>query len=191
MNSETKYTNPKDVLGAGKVPMELFPAAAIALGSMALLEGALKYGRSNFRVAGVRSSIYVAAAMRHLLDWFNGEDKAKDSGVDHLGHVLACVAILVDARAQGALNDDRLPYQDTSAFFKQLEEDVKRLKAQYADKDPKHYTLLDVPAPAVFEGILPPHECMVCGTAPTVFDLESQRERCQNPDCGYVRYHHS
>ena len=31
MNSNEKYTNPKDVLGAGKVPLELFPPAAMAL----------------------------------------------------------------------------------------------------------------------------------------------------------------
>ena len=53
----TKDTNPKDAIGSGKVPMHLWPSTATAVGSIALLNGALKYGRSNWRVAGVRASI--------------------------------------------------------------------------------------------------------------------------------------
>lgn len=43
----TKPTNPKDAIGSNKVPMHLWPTTATIAGAMALLHGAMKYGRSN------------------------------------------------------------------------------------------------------------------------------------------------
>lgn len=138
-----KATNPKDAIGSNKVPLHLWPTTATALGSMALLDGACKYGRSNYRAIGVRASIYYDAATRHLSRWFEGEDIDPDSGVSHLGHVLACVAILVDARAAGKLNDDRMVqggYLDALAELTPL---VEQIKEKYKSRDPKHYTIED------------------------------------------------
>lgn len=138
-----KPTNPKDLIGSDKIPLHLWPMTATALGSMALLDGACKYGRSNFRAVGVRASIYYDAAMRHLSKWFEGEDVDPDSGVHHLGHVLACIAILVDAKACGKLNDDRMV---KGGYLEQLEELtalVPLIKEKYADRSPKHYTIED------------------------------------------------
>lgn len=102
-------TNPKDAIGSHKVSLSLWPAVATAQGALALMDGARKYGRANYRVAKVRASIYVDAAMRHLACWNEGEEIALDSGVTHLGHALACLAILVDAQSCETLVDDR-PY---------------------------------------------------------------------------------
>lgn len=64
--SDVKPTNPKDLIGSGKLPLHLWPTTATAMGCIGLLEGMLKYGRSNWREAGVRASIYVDACKRHL-----------------------------------------------------------------------------------------------------------------------------
>ena len=139
----TKDTNPKDAIGSNKVPLHLWPSTATAVGSIALLNGALKYGRSNWRVAGVRASIYADAAKRHLDAWFEGEETDPDDGVDHLGAVLACLAILVDARAAGKLNDDRAVKGGYRKTINECTSEVTRLKELHVGKEPKHYTIND------------------------------------------------
>jgi hypothetical protein len=74
---------------------------------MAMMDGAKKYGPYNWRAKKVVASIYIDAAMRHLATWFEGQETASDSKVHHLGHAIACCAILLDAQATGNLVDDR------------------------------------------------------------------------------------
>lgn len=100
-------TNPKDLIGVKKLRLDLIPAAAERAEAHVLALGAQKYGEWNWRQNKVNASIYVAAARRHLLDWFAGIDNDHESGVSHLGHVRACMAILLDAEATGNLIDDR------------------------------------------------------------------------------------
>lgn len=138
-----KPTNPKDAIGVNKLPYHLWPQVATAHGSLALLEGALKYGRSNWRAIGVRSSVYFDAAMRHLIAWFEGEDMAPDSDVHHLGHALACLAIILDARAAGKLNDDRMFPGGYLPELESLTPKVAELREKHNDKAPKHYTIGD------------------------------------------------
>lgn len=52
-----KPSNPKQLIGSTKPPLHLFPRIALVQGSLAFLEGALKYGRSNYRAIGVKASI--------------------------------------------------------------------------------------------------------------------------------------
>jgi hypothetical protein len=115
---ERKGVNPKDLLGAKKLSLTGMPAVAIALGNAAMADGKAKYGPYNWRDNNVISSVYVDAAMRHMLAWFEGEEVAEDSGVHHLGHAIACLAILVDAQAGKNLSDDR-PRRN-GAFSKML-----------------------------------------------------------------------
>jgi Domain of unknown function (DUF5664) len=136
--------NPKDVIGSTKLPLSLWPATATALGCLGMLEGKLKYGKANFRAKGILLSVYLDAAIRHLSQFLEGEENDPDSGLDHLAHALATVAIIVDARANGKLTDDR-PMSD-GAFRKLVDEltpHVARLQAKYADKNPKHYLIGD------------------------------------------------
>jgi hypothetical protein len=44
-----KAVNPKDGIGNTKLPLHLWPFSATAQGSLALLDGMLKYGRLNWR----------------------------------------------------------------------------------------------------------------------------------------------
>jgi len=118
--------NPKDAIGVTKVPLSLFPSTATALASLAFLNGALKYGKYNWRQSGVKASIYLDACRRHLAKWENGEEVDED-GVPHLAAALASVAIIVDAGACGKLNDDRPPGADVSKFFDSLVPIVKKL----------------------------------------------------------------
>jgi len=57
MSLTSKDTNPKDACGTKKVPFSVLPWQVLAEIGLALLEGARKYGRHNYRVAGVRASV--------------------------------------------------------------------------------------------------------------------------------------
>ena len=105
----TKATtaNPKDLLGAKKVPLGQVCPVAMAHESCAMLDGDLKYGFRNWRQKDVQARIYLDAALRHLQSWAEGEETAQDSGVHHLGHARACLGILLDAQENGNLIDDR------------------------------------------------------------------------------------
>lgn len=142
-DNDVKPTNPKDAIGSNKLPLHLWPTTATALGCLGLMDGELKYGRSNFREIGVRASIYYDAARRHLDAWFEGEDDAPDNGIPHLAHALACLAIIVDAEAAGKLNDDRMLQGGYRALIERLTPHVSRLKQLHAGKSPKHYTIAD------------------------------------------------
>lgn len=105
-----KETNPKDAVGVRKVPMSTVPAPVIAEVGLALLEGARKYGRHNWRVTGVRASVYYDATVsRHLAQWWEGEDLDADSGLSHVTKAIASLVVLRDAMIQGKLIDDRPP----------------------------------------------------------------------------------
>ena len=143
LDDTSKDTNPKDAIGSSKLPIHLWPKTATIMGTLGLLEGMLKYGRSNWRVAGVRASIYYDALERHIGAWFEGEDTDPDSGMPHLAHALACLAILVDAAAAGMLVDDRQFPGGYRNLAEELTPHVERAKANHADKAPKHYTIED------------------------------------------------
>lgn len=132
--------NPKDLLGAKKVSITKLPAAGIIHGAHAMMNGAEKYGPYNWRGNAVISSIYVDAIMRHVMAWFEGEEEAEDSGVHHLGHVIACASILLDAQATKNLVDDR-PIKDfvgaASILLTELNAKVKA-RADASDKGGSH-----------------------------------------------------
>jgi hypothetical protein len=107
--SELKDTNPKDAVGTGKTPFSTIPSEVIAELGLVMLEGARKYGRHNYRVSGVRASVYLDAAIRHLTRWWEGEDMDPDSGMPHLIHVMACCAVIRDSQVFGNWIDDRPP----------------------------------------------------------------------------------
>lgn len=143
--SETKPSNPKDALGVKKLPVHLFPQTAIVAGSMAFLEGAAKYGKYNYRIAGVRASIYIDALERHLFAWTNGEDIDPESGLPHLWKMLACIAVLIDAEACGMLTDDRPPKAPVAEMMSQCAPLIEEVKQRYSHMSPHQYTIHDTP----------------------------------------------
>jgi hypothetical protein len=72
-----------------------------------MANGAEKYGAYNWREHSVILSIYLEATLRHIYAYMDGEERAADSGVKHLAHAAACLAIIFDAESLGKLVDDR------------------------------------------------------------------------------------
>lgn len=140
----SKASNPKAAIGSDKLPLHLWPATATAMGCIGLLNGMLKYGRTNWRPAGARASTYYDASKRHLDAWFEGEEIDPDDGVPHLAAAIACLAIIIDAQASGVLEDDRMVAGRYRAMVDSLTPHVARLKAVHTQRNPKHYTIADV-----------------------------------------------
>lgn len=147
MDPVSKDTNPKDAVGMTKLPLDLVPDTLMIYASLSFAEGALKYGKFNWRVAGVRASIYIAALERHLAKYKNGEWADASTGVPHLSSILACVGILLDAYTVGKLTDDRPPYAPVATLIDQLTPIVLQLKEKFKNFHPHQYTIGDVPPP--------------------------------------------
>lgn len=76
---------------------------------VAMLEGARKYGRHNYRKVGVKGSVYYDATMRHLMDWWEGQDIDPDSGLSHITKAIASLTVLRDSMIRENWDDDRPP----------------------------------------------------------------------------------
>jgi hypothetical protein len=109
----TKPTNPKDSCGIKKVPMSGMPMNVLMEAGLVKLHGDLKYGRFNWREAGVRGSVYYDAALRHLAAWYEGEDIDPDSGIHHIAHAICGLSVLRDSIIRDNWSDDRPPPSDT------------------------------------------------------------------------------
>jgi hypothetical protein len=104
--------NPKTAMGAKKPDLSVVPPSSLLHVATAMMNGAAKYGPFNWRDQPVSGRTYVAAGMRHLLAYLDGEDFSADTTatgepVHHLAHVMACCAIVLDATEQGSLIDNR------------------------------------------------------------------------------------
>lgn len=99
--------NPKDRAALDRSPLHLLPAAGRLYGAAATADGAAKYGPYNWRDKPISLMGYTSAMERHILAIRDGEDIAQDSGVHHLGHIIATASILLDAMLCGTLIDDR------------------------------------------------------------------------------------
>lgn len=118
-------TNPKDLIGINKPNLNLVPPVLMVHAAKAMENGAKKFGPYNWRDKKVKGSIYVAAILRHVFAYMDGEEQAPDSGVHHLGHAAACIAILLDAKHGDNLIDDRPKPGPAPAVISQLTVDNK------------------------------------------------------------------
>lgn len=136
-----KLTNPKDIVGISKVPASCVSQLVMMEVGLGMQEGALKYGRHNYRVAGVRASVYYDATRRHIDAYWEGQDVDPDSGLHHVTKAITSLMVLRDAMLQGMCTDDRPPQNvDLPQFFKDLNEKSAKLLEVYKDRDPVHYT---------------------------------------------------
>lgn len=122
---EVPDNNPKSVFGMSKPPLGLIPSPGMVHMALAMALGAEKYGPYNWRHNAVSSMVYVNAAERHLRSWLDGEDVDPESGASHLGHVMACCAILLDAQTIGSLVDTRPPAAPTAELLKAFTKKVE------------------------------------------------------------------
>lgn len=127
------YLNPKDRLGSAKPSLWVVPSTALLHLGMAMRDGGRKYGPYNWREKDVVASIYWDAKFRHMLAWLAGEEYAEDSGIPHLGHDMACSAILLDAWHHGNMIDDRPKSSETLKLLKALHTQIQEEKRDEND----------------------------------------------------------
>ena len=102
--------DPKGAAGALKAPMHLLPPDALIEISKVMGEGARKYQPWNFIATNVCTSTYIGAILRHWAEFAKGrdmDDGVGGSGLSHLSHIAANCMILLTAKQQGTLIDDR------------------------------------------------------------------------------------
>jgi len=99
--------NPKQAFGRKKVPMSCLPLPVMMETGLAMMEGAIKYGRHNYRDSNIVASDYYDAVMRHLGAWWEGEDIDPLSGLPHIVKAMACLVVLRDSQMQGTCVDNR------------------------------------------------------------------------------------
>lgn len=133
-NKDIKDTNPKDAVGIKKVPFSTVSAPVIAELGLAMLEGDRKYGRHNYRVAGVRASVYYDAMFRHMTSWWEGEDIDEDSGLSHVTKAITCLVVLRDAMINDMWNDDRPPKVKT-CWVKELNSKAGKIIEKYPNPE--------------------------------------------------------
>jgi len=96
MCSRTKpNTNDEYTKKASKIRPNLLPYEAVIEGIKAMEYGAKKYGPEQWRDVDMERVDFLNALERHLLAYKSGEKLAEDSGVSHLGHIIANCAILL------------------------------------------------------------------------------------------------
>lgn len=137
---DSKDTNPKDAVGTAKVPLSTVSFQVMAEVGLSMLEGARKYGRHNYRVSGVRASVYFDAAFRHLGAWWEGEDLDPDSGLSHVTKAIAGLMVLRDSMIQENWVDDRPP-RVARGFVSGLNAQAKDIIERTPDPKPAHTEL--------------------------------------------------
>jgi hypothetical protein len=131
--------NPKRAAGLKKAPLSVVPMCVIAEQGLAMLEGAVKYGRFNWRATELVASDYFDATNRHLIAWFEGEDIDPDSGLSHITKAISTLVVLRDSMIQGMLIDDRPPR--SKPFYPALNAAAANIVDRYADRNQIHYTI--------------------------------------------------
>ena len=134
---ETKDTNPKESIGIRKIPYSCVPDNVTAAVAVALLEGGIKYGRHNYRDAGVLASVYYDATRRHLGAYWEGEDIDPESGLPHVIKAIASLTVLADAMMNGMVDDDRPPKVE-SGWMDELNRKVGELLDKYPERKEAH-----------------------------------------------------
>lgn len=134
MDKECKDTNPKDAVGIKKAPISTVSGPVMLELGLAMLEGARKYGRHNYRVSGIRTSVYVDATFRHLIKFWEGEDVDPDSGLSHVTKAIASLMVLRDAMIFDKWTDDRPPaLPNSNEYWTKLNELAAKIIKQYPE----------------------------------------------------------
>lgn len=137
-------TNPKTQVGRSKPDLSLVPPVALAHEADAFMDGAFKYGPYNWRDKTVSIRTYIAAALRHIGQFQDGELVASDSNVHHLGHARACLGIILDAMSVGNAIDDRPTAGAVGAAIEQIKE--RRSEATPTAPAPQPGEVIVIPA---------------------------------------------
>lgn len=131
--SKATTANPKDIAGAERVSLTKIPPVALIHMADAMMDGAGKYDAYNWRAKEITLHGYIDAALRHIFDFWEGEECAPDSRAKHLAHGMATLGIVIDAQAHKCLIDDR-PRGDGGKVITEAMAIVKANEAYRAQK---------------------------------------------------------
>ncbi len=136
--SDLKPTNPKDAVGIRKPRFYSGVSGHVRrLVSIGMMEGAMKYGRHNYRPAAVRASVYYDATNEHLDSWWEGQDIDPDSKLNHVIKAICSLMVLADAIVTENLVDDRPPRtKDIDEIKAELQPLVDELFRKYPEPKP-------------------------------------------------------
>ena len=135
----SKKTNPTDAVGTKKPRFYSgLPANVTKEVTIGVMEGAMKYGRHNYRIAGVRASTYIDATIGHLLDYWEGQDIDPDSDLHHITKAIASLYVLRDAQMRNMCEDDRPPKSDVEGDKTRLQAIVNKLFEKYPNPVPAY-----------------------------------------------------
>ena len=84
---------------SNKPMMDLIPPKAELALAQVLTFGAVKYGAWNWSMVDDMDRRYLAAAMRHINAYRQGEVMDQESGLPHLAHAMCCLAFLIEKSA--------------------------------------------------------------------------------------------
>ena len=68
--------------------------------------GAKKYAKNNYLKGGLNASRLTAAALRHILQYQDGEELDAESGESHIDHAMCCLMMLRSTQQLGTSVDD-------------------------------------------------------------------------------------
>lgn len=129
--------NLKNACGRKKIPYSVVPQNVMAEVGVAMLEGALKYARHNYRERDVTASIFYDSARRHIDMWWEGEDTDPDSQLSHITKAIASLTVLRDGMLSGTFVDDRPPKMKNMRQWRVgLEQRVGELQERHPDVQP-------------------------------------------------------
>ena len=102
----------------GKLRLSLVPPAATEYLAQVMMFGAAKYGDYNWRKAGKALSLLniCDSLERHLMKLKKGQDLDDESGLSHIGHILANAAFLAQLTEDGTLVDDRYCSEKSGSY---------------------------------------------------------------------------
>lgn len=89
-----------------KPAIALVPPEGLRLLAEAMTYGARKYGQYNY-LGGIAYTRLLSATMRHILAYLEGHDLDSESGLSHIGHAMAGLAMLAQMTKVHPELDDR------------------------------------------------------------------------------------
>ena len=137
-----KPTNRKDLIGLKRprswISLSWHVLREVGIGMM---EGAFKYGRHNYRPAGVLCSVYIDAAWDHLARFWEGQDDDPDAlyelpdgrkvALSHVTKAICALIVLRDSMITGNWVDDRPVVTVGDDHRAEMQEIVNGLFAKY------------------------------------------------------------
>lgn len=136
----------------GKTPLHLLPPDSMWAIADVLAFGQKKYDSWNW-YGGIKWSRLFSACLRHLWQWWRGEDKDPESGLSHLAHAGCCLMFLLQF-----VLENRAELDDRPTKFKEfksiLHSEETILSENFANQRSREFSRWEFPNPAVGLGSL-------------------------------------